>query len=292
MSDVKPYFVPPSALIAVSEWSGLVGGEWEAIGDRVEDWDYRTRLQLRCTIDADLDAVRSAARLADAPLIWAIGWRATDTGLVGEPTQLAAVSGPITVDLEVPPERAGSTIILTRRLLLAADRGDAVPGQARWAGSILWSDETTLRLTGHGAAFPAEVVDFRATGHDPDASWYLELPATPDVPVMGAMILLINASDTALVSAVSVGRRANDVQQVLLATMEEGIVEELVRWALHRWRDLEDVEGDSVGASARTLALRVLPDVESWTVPEADSMALKSAIVDGCRRIGFGRRLA
>lgn len=292
MSDVKPFFVPPAGLIRASDWSRLIGDEWEPVNDRVDEWDYRTRLRLRSTIDTDLVAIRSAARLTDAPLIWSIGWRATDTGLVGDPVRVAAVPDVTTFDLEVPPSRAGAAIALTRRLLLRDDRDDAAPGQARWAGSILWSDEVTVRLTGQGAAFPAEVVDFRALGHDPGTSWYLQLPATPDVPVMGAMILLINAADVALVSAVSTGRRHTDLQQMLLATMEEGIVEELVRWALHRWPDLDDVEADSVGASARTLTLRVLADVDPWTAPEVDSMALKSAIVDGCRRIGFGRRLA
>lgn len=290
MKDVKPFFVPPSDMIRASSWTRLIDEEWEELGPYVENWDYRSQLRLRCTIEADPAEARSAARLVDdSPLAWSIGWRATDTGLVGDPTVLDVASEPVVVQMEVPPERAGATVVLTRRLVLRRDRMFAAPGEARWAGSILWSDETTVRLTGQGAAFPTEVIDFRSLGRDPDASWYLELPAAADVPAMGSMILLLNVADTALVGAATRSRRHNELQESLIASMEEGVVEELVRWALARWPELEDVETDSVGAAARMLTRRVLPDPESWTASDVDSMALKSAIVGGARRIGYGR---
>jgi hypothetical protein len=292
VKDVKPFFVPPPTLIRASGWTHLVDEDWEELGAYVENWDYRTRLRLRSSIEADLPTVRSSARLVDhSPLAWSFGWRATDTGLVGNPTVLDATDDSYTVELDIPAERAGATIVLTRRLLLRRDRMFAAPGEARWAGSILWSDETTVRLTGQGAAFPTEVIDFRTLGRDPGASWYLDLPAAADVPAMGSMILLINSADTALVAAVSRSRRHTDLQQTLIDSMEEGVVEEFVRWALARWPELQDAEPDSVGSAARMLTRRVLPDPESWTSSDVDSMALKSAIIDGARRIGFGRSL-
>jgi len=292
VKDVKPFFVPPPALIKASVWTHLVDDEWEELGAYVENWDYRTRLRLRSSIETDIAAVRSAARLVDhSPLAWSFGWRATDTGLIGGPTVVDVEDGGATVELDIPAERAGATIVLTRRLLLRRDRMFAAPGEVRWAGSILWSDETTVRLTGQGAAFPTEVIDFRILGRDASASWYLDLPAAADVPAMGSMILLINSADTALVAAVSRSRRHTELQQILIDTMEEGVVEEFVRWALARWPELDDAEPDSVGSAARMLTRRVLPDPESWISPDIDSMALKSAIIDGARRIGFGRSL-
>jgi hypothetical protein len=271
----------------------LVDDEWEELGPYVENWDYRTKLRLRSSIDVDVDAVRVATKLTDhTPLAWSFGWRATDTGLLGEPIVVDAADDRVDIEFDVPPDRAGATIVLTRRLVMRRDRMFAGPGEARWAGSILWSDEVTVRLTGQGAAFPTEVIDFQLLGRDPGTSWYLDLPTSPDVPSMGSMILLINSADTALVAAVTRSRRHTDVQKALIDSMEEGVVEEFVRWALGRWKELEDAEPESVGAAGRTLASRVLPDPESWTSPDVDSMALRSAIVDGARRIGFGRSLS
>ncbi|MDN5758497.1 MAG: hypothetical protein L0H59_08185, partial [Tomitella sp.] len=187
-------------------------------------------------------------RLDDgSPIGWSIGWRATDTGLVGDPVVLPLADDPQTVELDIPADRAGAGIVLTRRIVLRRDRMSAVPGEARWAGSILWSDETPLRLTGAGSAFPSEAVDFREYGLDPSISWYLELPGTADAPAMGSMLLLINSADTALVAAVTRQRRRTDVQVALVHAMEEGVVEHLVRWALARWDELGDGEPDSVG---------------------------------------------
>lgn len=292
MRDVKPFFVPGPDHIRASAWSHLVDEEWEPLGAYVENWDYRSRLLVRCTLDADVAAVRTATRLHDgSPLAWSIGWRATDTGLLGDPTIIDLTPDPVSVELDVPAERAGATIVLTRRLVLRRDRINAAAGEPRWAGSILWTDDTAVRLTGQGAAFPSEVVDFREYGRDPATSWYLELPAAADVPAMGSLILLINAADKELVAAVSRSRRHTDAQLALLHSMEEGVVEALVHWALARWTELDDVEPDSVGAAARTLTARVLPDPAAWTDADIDRMELTSAIIGGARRIGYGRSL-
>lgn len=293
MRDVKPFFVPRGDLVRATAWTRLVDGEWEPLGPFVEDWDYRTQLHLRCEVHANADGVRTGSRLQDgSPLAWSIGWRATDTGLVGDPLVLDFDAEHRTVDLNVPAERAGAGLLLTRRLVLRRDRLHAGPGEARWAGSILWSDDTLVRLTGTGSAFPSEVIDFREYGCDPSTSWYLELPSAPDVPAMGSMILLINSADTALTTAVTRQRRHTDAQLALIQSMEEGVVEQLVRWALARWSDLDDVDAESVGAAARILTNRVLPDPATWTDPEVNQMDLTSAVVGGARRIGYGRPLA
>lgn len=291
MKDVKPFFVPRREHIRASVWNRLVDGEWEPLGPYVEDWDQRTVLHLRCTLAADVEAVRAATRLQDgSPLSWAVGWRATDTGLVGDPMLADLAREDSAIDLDIPPERAGATVVLTRRLVLRRNRMARGVGEARWAGSILWSDETPLRLTGRGAAFPSEIVDFRTYGHDPAISWYLELPSTPDVPAMGAMLLLINSADTMLVDAVT-RRRPTEQQQILIQCMEEGVIEQLVRWALARWAELDDVEEGTVGAAGRVLTNRVLSDPSAWTDPEIDAMDLYAAVIGGSRRIGWGRAL-
>jgi hypothetical protein len=291
MTDVKPYFVPPLGSIRPSAWQRHVDGEWEDVADYVDEWDQRTRLVLRCALDVDLERVRAGAHLMDgAPLVWSIGWRATDTGLVGEPAIFPFDESNVELRLIVPPERAGATIVLTRRLILRRNRLAASSSEARYAGSILWSDETPLRLAGRGAAFPTEIIDFSLLSRD-HASWFLELPPSVDAPAMGSMILMINSADTELVSAVSKSRRHSELQKALIDTMEEGVVEELVRWAIAHWDQLDAAEPGSVGEAAHSLTVRVLPDPSAWTSQEADSMALKAAIISGARSLGFGRSL-
>lgn len=292
--DVKPFFVPGPDAVRASGWERWVDGDWEPLGEYVDDWDYRTRLRVRCNLSVDVEAVRATTGLDDgSPLAWSVGWRATDTGLLGSTTVLDVRDDIMPVEFEVAPERAGASVVLTRRLILRRDRMQANAGEARWAGSVLWAaDETLVRLTGRGAAFPTDIASFDDLGVAAGASWYLELPITGDVPAMGSLLLLINSADTDLVEAVSKStRRQSDTQKLLVAEMEEGVIAQMVRWALDRWDGLDDLEADSVGATARTLTTRVLPDPESWTGTEVDPMALQAAVVSGARGIGFGRSL-
>lgn len=293
MRDVKPYFVPSKSSVTPGPWQRFNDGEWEPLEAYLDDWDQRTTLSLRCVLTCDPSRIRGETGLGgQSPLAWSFSWRATDSGLVGTPTIVDFGEPDVEVVLSVPPERAGGTLVLTRRLFLRRDRVNAGPGQARYAGSILWGDEIPLTLVGTGTAFPTEVIDFAALNRDAGASWYLDLPTAVDGSAMGSMILMINAADRELVVAATKAGKPTDFQRALLESMEEGMVEELVRWGLTHWDQLEDVDPDSVGAIARSLINRVLPDPDAWTGTEVDAMALKAAVVSGARRIGHGRKLA
>lgn len=292
--DVRPFFVPPDGSVKASSWSRLVDGEWEPVGDAIENWDYRTDLRLRCSFVIDPEAVRLGAHLTDgSPLAFSFGWRALDTYLVGPNKRIPLNQREFEVEIEVDAQHAGAAIALTRRLILERDRLSPLPGEARHAGTILWSDETSLRLTGSEAMFPTEVVDFELFGIDKGASWHLRMPASPDEPAMGALLLLLNPRDRKMVAAVQKEKNHTDEQLALVQEMEEGIVDEIVRWALARWDELEDCDSESFGAAARALTSRVLDEPSAWTpdVVVAASMDLRSSIIAGARSIGFGRRI-
>jgi len=293
VKDVKPFFVPAPGVVRAGVWQQLVDGQWADIGDFVASWDYATRLDLRCALRIDIDALRVDTDLTDgSPLGLAVGWRCLDTALVGEPVVQDLTADHIEMLMTVPPERAGSEIVLTRRIVLRRDRLSPTAGQAKWAGSILWSDESRLRLTGDGSAFPVEVVAFDEVGRNPNVSWYLQLPASADGPVMGSMLLLINSADVDLVAAVSKAARHTEAQRLLVNQLEEGLVEELVRWALSRWDELESLEDETVGAVARTLAARVIPNPGAWVSGDHSSMDLRAEIAGRARALGFGRQLS
>ena len=150
MRAVYPYFVPPADTVHASEWQRHLDGDWTPLESWVPEWDYRTRLRLRSTVDVRVDEVRAATGLDDGTsLAWSWGWRATDSKLVNDPSSAQVVEGVNTLELEVSSARAGAGIALTRRLIVGRDRMHARPGETRWAGSALWSDEKTVRLTGH-----------------------------------------------------------------------------------------------------------------------------------------------
>lgn len=292
MRGVAPYYVPSRGSVSTSAWEWYADPTWEPLPAFIEEWDYRTVVKLRCDVTVDLQRVRSSTGLHDGSLLfWSLGWRAEDSKLVRTPEVIEVEEGATVLHLELPADGAGSTVCVTRRLVLGSNRMHAAVGEARWAGSILWEDETSLRLTGRGAAFPTEVVDFESLGRDSRTSWYLELPLSPDVAAMGSFLLLINARDSALVAAVSAGRRTSEINRLLSDHLFEGVVEEIVRWALQHWHELQHCEEDSAGGSARLLTKRILDQPELWIGEDLDSMALKSAVMAGARSIGFGRRL-
>lgn len=292
--DVRPFFVPDEFLIEASPWSRLVDGDWEPLGESVDNWDYRTHVRLRCSMTVDVAEISRQSRLNDgSPIAFYFGWRALDTYLVGRSVRIPLQQTGFDVEIAIDPQFAGASVGITRRLVVERDRLGARAGEAKYAGSVLWGDETGLRLTGSEAMFPTEVVDFEAFGIDKGASWHLRMPSSPDEPAMGALLLLINPLDRKLVAAVQKERNLTDEQTVLVQEMEEDLAEEIVRWALAHWDELDDCDPESFGAVARALANRVLAEPAAWNTEAMvnSSMDLRSAIVAGSRAIGFGRRI-
>jgi hypothetical protein len=292
--DVKPFLLPPTDAVRATEWVRLVDGKPEPLAEYLSDWDQNTVLVLRSSVEADINLICSTTELSDSALSWAIGWRATDSGLIGAPTLLDVDDDCAEFQLTIPPRLTGNTILVTRRLVLNRRLDPtASPLRAHLPGSILWSDEVAVRLSGKGAAFPVEVVDFSKVSHLARLSrnsWYLELPASVDQPVLGGMLLMVNSGDAALVSAVSAPRPTDD-EQTMLQAMQESVVEQLVNWALNRWEDLPEPNDTSVGSVARLLTERILADPETWASDGTDSMDLHAAIIEGARRLGLGRTL-
>ncbi len=292
--DVCPFLRVPDGAVRATAWTCLVDGLAEPLADYLPSWDQNTTLHLQCLIDADLDQTSNEIGLPTTALSWALGWYVVETGLVG-PTLTRPVLdiGDTPFELMIPPGLTGNTLRLTRRLVLT-DLPEVTSSAltAHILGSILWADESTLRLCGTGAAFPIEIVPFSRLGKLAKlarASWYLDLPNSVDTPVLGGLLLLVNAMDAAVVGAVT-STRPSDVQQGLIESMEEGVVEQMITWALSRWDELANTDENSVGFAARALTLRILPNPESWLDGGSlDSMDLHAAIVNGARQLGLGR---
>lgn len=292
--DVTPYVVPPVAAVKTTDWIRVQGDKADPVNDYVPDWDQNTELHFRCVIAADIASVTEATEIPDTALSWTIGWYVPDTGLVGPSESIPVDGDELEVELVVPPKYTGNSIRLTRRLILSHAPGTPrSPLRAHLPGSILWSDETTIRLSGTGAAFPTEIVDFikvPTLARLARNSWYLELPDSVEQPVMGGLLLMINAADPELAAAVS-APTPDDKQSLLVQSLQEAVTDHLVRWALTRWDELINLDDTSVGSVARVLTQRILPDPENWTSIELDAMELHAKIIEGARRIGLGRAM-
>src|ERR1700677_5033153 len=116
--DVKPFLVPPIDAVKAPEWVRLVDGKPEPLAEYLSDWDQNTALVLRSSIEADIGQICSTTELSDSVLSWAIGWRATDSGLIGAPTLLRVDDDCAEFQLIIPPRLTGNTILITRRLVL------------------------------------------------------------------------------------------------------------------------------------------------------------------------------
>lgn len=291
-NDVLPYLAAPTDAINPRPWFRWVGEELQPLGDYISDWDQNTILYLESTLTADLDAVSSSTGLSKSDLAWSIGWRAMDSFLVGPTKVLPVESEAVSLSLEIPPEHTGNVIQIRRGLILMNEQSRAgFPLRAHLPGSVLWRDDFNIRLSGAGAAFPVEVIDFgKLSGLARLArnSWYLELPASVDTPTLGGLLLMINSADKALVAAVS-SLTPDEEQKLLVNAMQESVVQQIVRWALARWQLLPESVDASVGSAARVLTERVLVDPQAWTESGVSDMDLHAAIIEGSRRINLGR---
>lgn len=293
--DVPPFLVPSGGDIRATDWIRVLEETADSVDDYIPDWDQNTELHFRCMVVASVSKIEEVTGLPHSTLGWTIGWEVTETGLVGPSQTIAVSDDEVEVDLFVPPRYTGNTIRLTRRLVVvSAPSTPRSPLRAHMPGSILWSDSKQIRLSGTGASFPTEIVDFAKVptlARLARNSWYLELPDSVEQPVLGGLLLLVNSSDHALAAAVS-AHTPDDQQRVLVQTLQEDVTGHLIRWALMRWEELKDLDDSSVGSVARVLTERILPDPVSWSAIESDAMELHAKIIDGARRIGLGRALS
>lgn len=285
-ADVTPYLRASQDTVRAETWEIELDGTYVALAETLPTWDQNTSIQLRCLCDLDVNRIEQETGVAHGDMMWSIGWRVQETGLVSDPL-IAPVrpDGNNEFHLTIPPERTGPTLEVTRSIALRHNRNPGTPIEARWAGSVLWEDTTRVRLGNTSADFPVELLEFasshmRRFRHN---SWYLDLPDSADRSALGAMLLLINTADATLTEAATAVKPSR-AQGAVLASLEESLTEHLVIWALERWDECETAPPGSAGAAAQILALGVLgDDVASWTGTGHDIMQRRARIIEGWR---------
>lgn len=254
--SVRPYLVADQGTVSLRGWWLHRGDVREELPEMLPDWDCRTDLHLTADLLVDRDKLAGSTGLDQGTAVnVVVSWRSVD-GRVGATVHRTALAAAAThlLDVVLPGPELAAEIDLWVRLVLADDVHQSAVGVARLAGSVLWEQPTRLTLAGDDARFPVSVVDFEAAGLDVDAGWVLQLPERFDAPVLGELLLLVNAADDALVSAVT----GLSPDQHAVRTLFEQIAIQLLEVAAAHADELaaEEWEQGSFGASLLALAER------------------------------------
>lgn len=262
-----PYLLPPVDCVEVGTWLFEDGSE---VPDRLEHWDPNTDLWMTRAVTVDADRVRETCGLDKAACLSIIAdWRSNRTRRMGtgEVVEFGNLPGRLRAPLAVavPGAEAGGALRLRTSLILRR-AGDAdSPIAPRRTGSVLWSESDSIAMEGSAARFPTTALLFEEVPWlANDASWALDWNTEDlDVPVLGGLRLLINASDSRIVEAV---RSGSDRQGAALirSFLRFDVARALVTGALtsHQFQDsLEVWSEESVGRMISDLIARTWPSV-------------------------------
>ncbi len=269
---VAPFLRADPASVQADPWRLAETGA--ALDGRVEHWDpdLVLRLDRRLMVDVALLTSTTASSGPDGLAVTAV-WRSDRTRMRG-PGMVVPLAGregeaAVSLSLDVPGRLAGGSLTVETLVVRTSEGEGAGLISARRPGSILWDDRAVVALEGTAARFPVTVLDFGAlTGIATGASWALEwYPGDLTQPVLGAMRLLVNSANPAVVRAV--GGEGGAEGAAIVSMIRFDVARSLVHGAL---RDEDFVNGarefepDSVGRMLSHLLNRHWPGVDPSTL--------------------------
>lgn len=290
--DVWPFRRAGSASLEFQPWH-LSGSDPVLLPGYLEGWDPLTDVHLDRVVRCDLHALKSEAGLAATDeLILSVSW-VNRQSFMTESIYRASLGSDQLVRVALPATRLGGSITLRTTVAVAATDLNRPLGVARWAGSVLASHEQVVMLEGTGPMFPLAEVDFAAMVYPPEASWVLQLPDDLSLPVLGAVLLLVNSRDGELISALAASK-PDTRQTAILENLEGQVASFLIEHAAALRAELEaEVWSEqSVGEFLiRYLAIGSTRGLLGL-VGGADRGLLSSGLEAAARAEGFGRRFS
>jgi hypothetical protein len=268
----------------------LAGDDPVPLPEYFEGWDPLTDIILERSIRCDPAALRSDSDLEEqVPLTLTVSW-VSQQSFMTEAVYRAELDHDQTVRISLPASRVGGSITLRTTITVGSSDPVRPLGSARWAGSLLVSDDRVVVLEGDGPMFPMCEVDFAGTAYPPDASWALQISEDLTLPVLGSILLLINSRDTELALALSAAK-PDPRQSALLETMEGQVAAFLIAQAVSRRNELESEEWpDQCTGALLTRYLGVARDRGVLTLLSAADQGVLAAALDSASRAeGHGR---
>ena len=223
--------------ISTTAWVSVEDGA--EIGEHVESWDYSSVLRLQRQVDVDVAAVLSecglpaAARLALSVRYWPVTSliRRTATHMpLGEVDVAGRVRAVLAVEVQ-GADLAGAVALETTLVLTDVPIDTVEPFVARRPGSVLWRQETTIRLEGTAGLLPVAPVSFKEQGLSEQAAWYVSLDSADwTSAAMGSLLVLLNDDNQAIRKAVE---QPDDAESaIVLQALTVDVVCDLVGRAL------------------------------------------------------------
>ncbi|MFF3400921.1 hypothetical protein ACFYW6_20635 [Streptomyces sp. NPDC002659] len=262
---VLPYRIPDENVMSAEAWLLVTEDGDVVMPEALPDWDYQMDLHLRRTVHVDLDRARSQSGLpTDSALMLSAVWTATGSNLSGPGQHVRLTeSGTSTVELDVRLRGAdlGGLLLLDTALVLAERRNDARPSSPRRAGSVLWSDQESLRLQGDAPQFPMAVIDFARTSFPDDAAWHLQISGGLDSATMGSLLLLVNEQNTVTATAFENAGKPRQVDRIVLSAVYADAARIMLEHALNHDEFAEDADfpDGSLGATLLSLFDQLFP---------------------------------
>jgi hypothetical protein len=262
---VWPYLRPAPSTVDAGGWHLIDNDVSQDLPSALPYWDYRMDLALRRTVDIDLEAILSATMLsADARLSLAVIWASSGSSLREPAVRVPLPSGGRyrgDLDLLLPGERLGGTLVL-RTVLTLVDPGTArKPLAPARPGSMLWSDECRVRLQGDAPQFPIAVIDFTQTPLPDAAAWHLDVSSQLEAATMGAVLLYVNERSKAVVRAFQNAAAPRPADRLILSAVYADVARTMVDAALNNDDLVDDAafDDDTLGQTLQNLLRRLFP---------------------------------
>jgi hypothetical protein len=260
-----PYRIPRDDAFKAEPWRLVADDVESPMPDALAGWDYQMDLHFRRTVSLDLDRVRAESGLPEGcPVLLVAVWTATGSNLRG-PGRHVGLSGAgwttTTLDFELRGADLGGTLLLDTAVVLADRREDALPSTPRRAGSVLWSDRTTLRLQGDAPMFPMAVIDFARTSFPEGAAWHLQISGSLENAAMGSLLLLVNEKNVVATAAFKNAAAPRSADRIVLSAVYADTARVMMEHALAQddFVDGAEFPDDSLGATFLALFDRLFP---------------------------------
>lgn len=263
---VWPYVRPQSGIEA-GAWQLHLADGTEPLPGELPHWDYNTDLHLSRSVTLDVAAISIQCGLADdARLAVVAVWRSTGSGLRALAHREIVTrdgSGSARLDLHVMLKGTdvGGVLTVSTQLILDWNGSTVDPTAPHRTGSVLWSDESSVRLQGDAARFPMDLVDFRDEVFPERSGWHLKLGRDLDAAAMGSILLLINSRNKVLADAVARADSPRPVDRAVLSALYTDVTRAMIEHALAQpeFDDETAFPEESLGEILRNLCRRVFP---------------------------------
>ena len=260
-------YVRPQTGVEAGAWHLHIPEGSERLPRELPYWDYNTDLHLTRAVTLDPDSISTQCGLAgDARFGVAALWRSSGSGLRSLANRQIITRdgyGPVHVELHVVLRGTdvGGVVTLSTHLFLDAPGSTNDPTAPYRPGSVLWSDESSVRLQGDAARFPMDLVDFQLEVFPERSGWHLKIGRDLDAAAMGSILLLINSRNRALAQAVARADGPRPVDRAVLSALYADVTRAMIEHGLDQpeFDDEAEYPDESLGQILRDLCRRIFP---------------------------------